>query len=97
MRARWGWQPLTTRTSWNGAGGRDASSSLWMPTCHAYLALSFAPSPSVIRIRIEGLRDAELATLVQRVVSVVGEDLIRGVAVTVTPTSIRLRTLPLVQ
>jgi hypothetical protein len=49
----------------------------------------------VIRIRIEGLRDAELAVLIQRVLSLVGEDLLRGVAVTVTPSSIRLRTLPL--
>ncbi|HEX6085047.1 MAG TPA: hypothetical protein VF266_11015 [Thermoanaerobaculia bacterium] len=50
----------------------------------------------MIRIRIEGLRDAELAMLIQRVINAVAEDLMRGVAVTVTPTSIRLRTLPLV-
>lgn len=62
---------------------------------HAYLALSDARSPSVIRIRIEGLRDAELAVLIHRVLNLLAEDLLRGVAVTVTPSSIRLRTLPL--
>jgi predicted nuclease of predicted toxin-antitoxin system len=62
---------------------------------HALLALSEARSPSVIRIRIEGLRDLELSDLIERVVGVVAEDLARGTAVTVTPTSIRRRNLPL--
>lgn len=62
---------------------------------HAHLALSAARTPSVIRIRIEGLRDAELARLVRRVVESVSSDLERGCAVTVTVTSIRLRALPL--
>ena len=62
---------------------------------HVLLALSEARSPSVIRIRIEGLRDLELSDLIERVVGVVAEDLARGVAVTVTPTSVRRRNLPL--
>jgi predicted nuclease of predicted toxin-antitoxin system len=62
---------------------------------HAYLALADARSPSVIRIRIEGLGDVELAVLIRRVLDLVAEDLLRGVAVTVTPRSVRLRTLPL--
>lgn len=62
---------------------------------HAHLALTGAKSPSVIRIRIEGLRDMALAALIQRVMRSVGEDLVRGSAVTVTVTSIRVRVLPL--
>ena len=62
---------------------------------HALLALTAARAPSVIRIRIEGLRDAELAALVTRVVTVYRDDLLRGTALTVTPTSIRVRALPL--
>ena len=62
---------------------------------HALLALTGAREPSVIRIRIEGLRDAELAALVSRVVTVYRDDLLRGTALTITPTSIRVRALPL--
>ena len=62
---------------------------------HAYLAHTAARRPSVIRIRIEGLRDAQLAALIQRVVAATADALERGSAITVTPTSIRFRTLPL--
>ena len=63
---------------------------------HALLALASARTPSVVRIRIEGLRDEALAALILRVVAVSDADLQRGSAVTVTVTSIRVRTLPLV-
>jgi predicted nuclease of predicted toxin-antitoxin system len=63
---------------------------------HALLALAGARTPSVVRIRIEGLRDEALATLILRVVAMTDADLQRGSAVTVTVTSIRIRTLPLV-
>lgn len=63
---------------------------------HALLALSGARTPSVVRIRIEGLRDRALADLIQRVLAAVSADLLRGSAVTVTPSSIRLRALPLI-
>jgi predicted nuclease of predicted toxin-antitoxin system len=63
---------------------------------HALLAVAGARTPSVLRIRIEGLRDEALAALILRVVALAGEDLQRGSAVTVTVTSIRIRTLPLV-
>lgn len=62
---------------------------------HAILALSGAQSPSVIRLRIEGLRDSEMASLIERVVDVTRADLLRGAAVSVTVTSIRVRLLPL--
>lgn len=62
---------------------------------HALLALSAASAPSVIRIRIEGLHDQELANLIARVIHRVEADLLRGSVVTVTVTSIRVRALPL--
>jgi predicted nuclease of predicted toxin-antitoxin system len=62
---------------------------------HALLALSGATSPSVIRIRIEGLRAAATANLLQTVLSQCDEDLQQGAVVTVQPTRIRVRRLPL--
>lgn len=62
---------------------------------HALLALSGARSPSVVRIRIEGLGDHEMAHLIERVVNLTREDLLRGAAVSVTVRSIRVRSLPL--
>jgi len=62
---------------------------------HALLALSGATSPSVIRIRIEGLRDRAMAALITRVVDKTADDLVRGSAVTVKPKSIRVHRLPL--
>jgi predicted nuclease of predicted toxin-antitoxin system len=62
---------------------------------HAQLALSGASAPSVIRVRIEGLRAEELAALLVRVLDACREDLRHGAVVSVTPTAIRLRRLPL--
>jgi predicted nuclease of predicted toxin-antitoxin system len=64
---------------------------------HALLALAGARTPSVVRIRIEGLRDEALAALILRVVALTEADLQRGTVVTVTETSIRVRMLPLVR
>ena len=63
---------------------------------HTNLALENAAGPSVIRIRIEGLRDPELAALVQRVVEACRVDLERGAMVSVDETGFRLRGLPIV-
>ncbi|HEX3067354.1 MAG TPA: DUF5615 family PIN-like protein [Thermoanaerobaculia bacterium] len=63
--------------------------------CHAILALSGATEPSVIRIRLEGLRDQALAGLILRVVDSTSLDLEHGSAITVNATSIRVRRLPL--
>jgi predicted nuclease of predicted toxin-antitoxin system len=63
--------------------------------CHAILALSGATEPSVIRIRLEGLRDQALADLILRVVDSTSLDLGQGSAITVNATSIRVRRLPL--
>jgi predicted nuclease of predicted toxin-antitoxin system len=64
---------------------------------HALLALTGARTPSVVRIRIEGLRDEGLATLILRVVALTEADLQLGAVVTVTETSVRVRRLPLVR
>ena len=55
-----------------------------------------AAAPSVIRIRIEGMRGSEIATTVSRVVDVCEPDLVAGAMVTVDPQSVRVRRLPLV-
>jgi predicted nuclease of predicted toxin-antitoxin system len=63
---------------------------------HALLALANSSSPSTIRIRIEGLNSEELAAVVGRVALVCATELERGAMVTVDPSGIRVRTLPLV-
>jgi predicted nuclease of predicted toxin-antitoxin system len=62
---------------------------------HALLALSGAGSPSVIRIRMEGMRGEETARLIQSVIHQCGEDLERGAVVTVRHGRVRIRNLPL--
>ena len=62
---------------------------------HALLALSRATTPSVIRIRIEGLYGKKAAGLIQQVLARCAEDLAQGAVVTVQPNRIRVRRLPL--
>lgn len=64
---------------------------------HALLALSGAAAPSVIRVRIEGLKADELSHLLQTVVAACDEDLMNGAMVTVTENRIRVRRLPLLR
>ena len=63
---------------------------------HALLALTEAVSPSVIRIRIERLRAQVLTNLLLTVIGECEEDLEQGAVVTVEPSRIRVRRLPLV-
>ena len=63
---------------------------------HTLLALSAATTPSVIRIRIEGLRAEAAAKLIQAVVHQCEQDLAHGAVVTVQEQRIRVRRLPLV-
>ena len=63
---------------------------------HALLALAGATAPSVIRIRIEGLRGAELAQLLINVLQVGNDDLLQGAMVSVTEHGVRIRRLPVV-
>lgn len=63
---------------------------------HTLLALNAAIAPSIIRIRVERLRAQALTDLLLTVVSECQEDLEQGAAVTVEPSRIRIRRLPLV-
>ena len=63
---------------------------------HALLAVSGATGPSVMRIRREGLRGPELASLLKQVWSQIAEPLQTGALVTVTDRAIRLRRLPVI-
>lgn len=62
---------------------------------HALLALSRATSPSVIRIRMEGLYGQKAVDLIQAVLTRCHQDLEQGAMVTVHPRRIRIRWLPL--
>lgn len=63
---------------------------------HTLLALDEAISPSIIRIRIERLRAQALTDLLLMVMAECEEDLEQGSAITVEPSRIRIRRLPLV-
>jgi predicted nuclease of predicted toxin-antitoxin system len=62
---------------------------------HAHLALSQALGPSVIRIRIEGLKARELFELIQRVLSQCQQDLKIGALISVQENRLRIRHLPI--
>ncbi len=62
---------------------------------HALLATARAAGPSVVRIRIEGLKGEQLAGILQRVLDVAGTELEAGVVVSVTADRIRVRRLPI--
>lgn len=62
---------------------------------HTLLALDEATFPSVIRIRIERLRAQALTELLLGVINQCEEELQQGAAVTVEPSRIRIRRLPL--
>jgi len=64
---------------------------------HTLLALENASGPSVIRIRIEGLRGPELAALIQRAAEACRIDLEGGAMVTVDERGVRVRGLPIVR
>jgi predicted nuclease of predicted toxin-antitoxin system len=64
---------------------------------HALLALSGGTEPSVIRIRVEGLKANALAELIERIAPAVAAEIgaSRNVAVSVSETMVRYRRLPL--
>ncbi|KAF0246351.1 MAG: hypothetical protein FD180_839 [Planctomycetota bacterium] len=62
---------------------------------HAEMALSGASRPSVVRIRIEGLRGEALSLLVQNVAAKCGKELAAGALISVEPGRIRVRRLPI--
>src|SRR5262245_42329578 len=62
---------------------------------HALLAMAGANAPSVIRIRIEGLKAGALAELLAPLVRQYSAELLSGVAMTVDEHVVRFQTLPL--
>ena len=62
---------------------------------HTLLALAGATAPSIIRIRIEGLRAEALLHLIQTVLAQTSAELTLGAVVTVQEGRLRLRRLPL--
>ena len=64
---------------------------------HRKLVLSDATGPSVIRVRIEGLRAEKLAQLLLGTIEKCREDLDRGAMVSVTEAGVKLRHLPLLR
>lgn len=60
---------------------------------HAMLAVTGATAPSVIRIRIEGLRGEALVSLLVRLAPLVAQDVAQGAMITVTETAVRVRLL----
>jgi len=61
---------------------------------HALIALTGEMTPSVIRLRLQGLRGASLVVIIQNVITRCLDDLLHGALVTVTETKIRIRKLP---
>ena len=62
---------------------------------HAILAVESLSKPSVIRIRLEGLKGREMATLLQKIWSKIQPEVDAGAMVTVTEKSIRIKSLPI--
>jgi len=61
---------------------------------HTLLAVNCEHTPSVIRIRQEGLGAEAFAKLLVGLLPTISEPLTRGAAVTVTETHVRIRRLP---
>ena len=62
---------------------------------HTELVLSGAQKPSVIRIRIEGLRGEDIAALVAEAIHTCEEDLESGALISITSSGIRVRHIPI--
>jgi predicted nuclease of predicted toxin-antitoxin system len=62
---------------------------------HQLLAASRATAPSVIRLRIEGLRGEQLAAILVQVVAAAGPELAAGAVVSVSEHRMRVRSLPI--
>ncbi len=79
-------------------GRRDSSIVVTLDAdFHLLLALSRAAWPSVIRIRMEGLRAEALTDLLESVLKQCADDLEAGAAVTVQAKRLRVRRLPLIR
>ena len=61
---------------------------------HTLLAVSGATGPSVLRIRMQGLKADQVATLIERVLALASDELGQGAMVTVADAKIRIKRLP---
>ena len=60
---------------------------------HALLKISGYSTPSVLRLRIEGLKGEGVADVIEQVLARVGDDIVRGALVTVDAKTIRVHRL----
>jgi predicted nuclease of predicted toxin-antitoxin system len=61
---------------------------------HTLLAMRKSQAPSVIRIRMEGLKGEELARLLKQILNSTKAEILAGSAISVTTKGIRVRCLP---
>jgi predicted nuclease of predicted toxin-antitoxin system len=64
---------------------------------HVILALSGALSPSIIRIRIEGLKGVPMAALILSVLEQCKDHIQKGASITVQQSCVRVRLLPILR
>lgn len=64
---------------------------------HSILAISGAVGPSVLRLRIEGLKGDDLAMLLQRLWPRISISMSNGAMVTATERTVRIKRLPVVR
>ncbi|MCF6335004.1 MAG: DUF5615 family PIN-like protein [Spirochaetales bacterium] len=62
---------------------------------HTILAVNGNMKPSVIRIRIEGLKSKELSKIIQNTLILAEEEIEKGAAISVDTKGIRIHKLPL--
>ena len=62
---------------------------------HSLLAAAHASTPSVIRLRMDGLRGEDVVAILLELMATTAEELEAGAAVSVTRTRVRIRLLPL--
>lgn len=62
---------------------------------HAILAVENAKRPSVIRIRMEGLKGNALANLIQKIWPKISAQVESGALITVTENAIRIKKIPI--
>lgn len=61
---------------------------------HALLAVSGAKGPSVLRIRMEGLKADQVTSLVKRVLALASDELTQGAMITLSEGKVRIKLLP---
>ncbi len=95
IRGMLGWGELRTPLYLDWARREDRVVVTLDADFHSILAMSSAVSPSVIRLRIEGVRASDLAGLVLRILQACTPELESGAAVSADGRRIRIKRLPL--